>query len=354
MGTKTFDIKKHKSYLDVIRILAILLVYFAHTGNNGAHHYTIEGGIISYFTSMTLYSIGLAGPYFFFVISGGLLLGREVDLKNLITKRIPKYLIIILVFNLFQLYYGAILHYPENLVNPFVDLLRMIYGYVLITQYWFLNAYLVFLCLLPMLSAAAKRMSKKDFEYLFGLFFVIQFVLKILEYFMQTEHIVLDFGPWDSLFIAPFAGYYIENHFSEFLSDKKKMLLLNLAMVLAVIANVWYINLYYTNQDSIGPYLNGTEVLFAFTIYADIKLFFMNKTLKENTAKVLKVLGDGVFLAYLIEIQMKELYLPVYEKTVNVITWLGACTLWIVLGVVTALLIRFVLSLIPGVKKIIP
>ena len=80
----------------------------------------------------------------------------------------------------------------------------------------------------------------------------------------------------------------------------------------------------------------------------------MNKTLKENTAKVLKVLGDGVFLAYLIEIQMKELYLPVYEKTVNVITWFGACALWIVLGVLTALLIRFILSLIPGIKKIVP
>ena len=51
---------------------------------------------------------------------------------------------------------------------------------------------------------------------------------------------------------------------------------------------------------------------------------------------------------------MKELYLPVYEKTVNVITWFGACALWIVLGVLTALLIRFILSLIPGIKKIVP
>lgn len=353
MSSKTFDITKHKSYLDVIRLLAILLVYFAHTGNNGAHHYTIEGGIISYFTSMTLYSIALAGPYFFFAISGGLLLSRQVNLKNLITKRIPRYIIIILVFNLFQLYYGAI-HSPEMLENPFLDLLKMIYGYVLITQYWFLNAYLVFLCLLPLFSAAAKHMSKREFEYLFGLFFVVEFILKILEYYMETEHIALNFGPWDSLFIAPFVGYYIENHLGDFISNKKKMLLLNLAMVLAVATNVWYINLYYTTQDKIGPYLNGTEVLFAFTIYADIKLFFMNKTLKENTAKVLKVLGDGVFLAYLIEIQMKELYLPVYEKTVNVITWFGACALWIVLGVLTALLIRFILSLIPGIKKIVP
>ena len=353
MSTKTFDIKKHKSYLDVIRILAILLVYFAHTGERGAQHFTIEGGVFSYFTSMTLYSLDLAGPYFFFAISGGLLLAREVNLKNLITKRIPRYIIIILIFNLAQLYYGAI-HSPEMLANPFIDLLRMIYGYVLITQYWFLNAYLVFLCLLPMLSAAAKRMSKRDFEYLFGLFFVIQFVLKILEFYMKTERIALDFGPWDSLFIAPFVGYYIENHFTDFITDKKKMMFLNLAMILSVATNVWYINLYYTTQDKIGPYLNGTEVLFAFTIYADIKLFFMNKTLKENTAKVLKVLGDGVFLAYLIEIQMKELYLPVYEKTVNVITWFGACALWIVLGVLTALLIRFILSLIPGIKKIVP
>ncbi len=353
MSTKTFDIKKHKSYLDVIRILAILLVYFAHTGERGAQHFTIEGGVFSYFTSMTLYSLDLAGPYFFFAISGGLLLAREVNLKSLITKRISRYTIIILIFNLAQLYYGAI-HSPEMLANPFIDLLRMIYGYVLITQYWFLNAYLVFLCLLPVLSAATKRMSKKDFEYLFGLFFVVQFVLKILEFYMKTERIALDFGPWDSLLIAPFVGYYIENHFNEFLTDKKKMLFLNLAMILAVVANVWYINLYYTQKDSIGPYLNGTEVLFAFTIYADIKLFFMNKTLKENTAKVLKVLGDGVFLAYLIEIQMKELYLPVYEKTVNVITWFGACALWIVLGVLTALFIRFILSLIPGIKKIVP
>ena len=212
MSTKTFDYTKHKSYLDVIRIIAILFVYFGHTGERGAHHFTIEGGVISYFTSMTLYSIDLAGPYIFFVISGGLLLSRQINLKNLITKKITKYILIILVFNLFQLYYSAI-HAPEMLGNPFIDNLRMIYGYVLVTQYWFLNAYLVFLCLLPLLSVAAKNMSKQHFEYLFGLFFVVQFVLKILEYFMQTEHIALDFGPWDSLLIAPFIGYYIENHF---------------------------------------------------------------------------------------------------------------------------------------------
>ncbi len=353
MSTKTFDIKKHKTYLDVARLIAIMFVYFGHSGDKGAHHFTIEGGVISYFTSMTLYSIALSGPYIFFVISGGLMLSRQIDIKNLITKRITKYILLILVFNLIQLYYGAI-HSPEMLANPFIDLLRMIYGYVLITQYWFLNAYLVFLCFLPVFSAAAKGMSKKQFEYLFGLFFVVQFVLKILEYFMKTEHIALDFGPWDSILIAPFIGYYIENHFSDFLNDKKKMLLLNLANILSVAISVLYINALYTENGTVGAYVNGTDALLAFTIYADIKLLFMNKTLKENTVKVLKVLGDGVFLAYLIEIQMKDLYLPLYEKTVNTISWFGACVLWIVPGVLTAILIRFILSLIPGIKKIVP
>ena len=89
MGTKTFDIKKHKSYLDVIRILAILLVYFAHTGERGAQHFTIEGGVFSYFTSMTLYSVDLSGPYFFFAISGGLLLAREVNPDHKEDSQIP-------------------------------------------------------------------------------------------------------------------------------------------------------------------------------------------------------------------------------------------------------------------------
>ncbi len=346
------DLSGHKSYIDILRIIAIFMVYYVHTGTRAMHHYQIEGGPISYYAALFLNTLALAGPPIFFAISGGLLLSRDIDLKKLLTRRIPKYILIILIFNLLQLYYKAIAS-PEMLQNPFLDLLKMIYGYTLIAQYWFLNAYLVFLCLLPVLAAAAKNMSRKAFEYLIGLFLVIEFALQILEYFVETERIALNFGPWDSILIAPFVGFYIEKYFKDLASDRIKLLIINFAALIAVICNVRYMDVLYKNELP-SAYLGGTVILIVMAVYTDIKLLLDERINKKHTATIFKILGDGVFLAYLIEIQMKDLYIGFYDKTVNTISWLGATVLWLIPGILTAILIRFVLSLIPGVRKIIP
>lgn len=344
------EAKKHKSYIDILRLIAIFWVYYTHTGTRSAYHYQIEGGPVSFWISFALQVFMLCGPSIFFAVSGGLLLNRNECIKDVLKKRILKYVLIILIFNLFQIYYNALFS-PEFFENSFGSVLKMIYGNTLVTQYWFLNYYLVFLLLLPILRAAAQNMPTSAFYYIFGTYLLIELILPILEYFLGMNRIALDFGTLSFIMITPLAGYFIENRLSELTA--KKLIIINFVGIGSFILNFWFS--YYTASRIIEERnLLGASVILALVIYIDVKKVFENRNLKNISVKILKIMGDGVFLAFLIENQMKDLYVGLYDSTVNHISWLGATLLWLIPGILTAILIRFILSLIPGVKKIIP
>ena len=344
--------KIHKSYIDILRLIAVFLVYYTHTATRSAYHYQIEGGPVSYHVAFVMHVLMLSGPSVFFIISGGLLLSKNESIKDLCLKRVLKFVLIILFFNLFQLYYKAVFD-PIMLENPFTDNLKMIYGYTLITQYWFLNSYLVFILLLPILRPAAQKMSDEAFLFVFSGFAIVELILPILEYFLDMQRIALDFGPLAHIVVSPLIGYFIEYRINNREINKKTILILNVISITLLSLNTWYMHATYDKTGS-ETYLLGAAVLVAAIIYADIKVLFEKIKLSANAVKLLKILGDGVFFAYLIEIQMKDLYVALYDKTVNYISWFGATVLWLVPGIITAILIRYLLSLIPGLKKIIP
>lgn len=343
---------KRKSYIDVIRLIAIFLVYYVHTGSRAAYHFEVEGGQLSYWFAFIMHIISCMGPSLFFLVGGALLIPRKESVGTLLKRRVLKFVLIILIFNLIQLYYSAIEN-PVMLENPFGALLKMIYGYVLITQYWFLNAYLVFLLLLPVIRAAARNMKNSTFIYIFALYAIIDLVLPIVEYFLEMERIKLDFGPLDNVLIAPLLGYFIEERCRDVIYSLKKLLYINLTGIVLTALNVRYSYTLYINELG-STYLPGAIPFMAAVVFIDIKA--LSRLFKENErrSKFLSVCGSGVVFAYLLEIQMKDLFDFVYDKTVNTITWFGATVLWLIPGILVALLIHWLLSLIPGVKKILP
>lgn len=81
------------------------------------------------------------------MISGGLLLGRQEILKELFSKRILRYAVVILIFTFLQ-YLRIVRVNPEGGFHPSIWLLYCYVGNI-IEPYWFLKSYLSMLIILP-------------------------------------------------------------------------------------------------------------------------------------------------------------------------------------------------------------
>ena len=95
------DDTKRKIHIDFIKILAILLVIFIHTGNEGFLAYQKQSNLFIQIFQLFLTSFCKIAVPLYFMCSGALLLGKEESIQKLWKKRVLKYIIITIVFTLF-------------------------------------------------------------------------------------------------------------------------------------------------------------------------------------------------------------------------------------------------------------
>ena len=124
---------KRKIYLDILKIIAMGMVFYVHTGTWAMHHYSISGERSSYWISLVLYVLATAGPTVFFFISGGLLLGKEESLKVVLLKRVLRYAILLVGFKIIQLIFliktnPAYQAIPEYHTQPVSSVLKVVYS----------------------------------------------------------------------------------------------------------------------------------------------------------------------------------------------------------------------------------
>ena len=86
-----------KVYLELLRILAIIFVLFNHTRSLGYSLYANTENPFSYWGSLSLSILCKAAVPIFFMVSGGVLLGRQETLKDLFRKRVLRFLNVILL-----------------------------------------------------------------------------------------------------------------------------------------------------------------------------------------------------------------------------------------------------------------
>ena len=155
------------AYIELLRVVAIFFVVFNHTRNLGYTLYMEVSGGSAYWGSLSLSILCKIAVPIFFMISGGLLLGRKESLKELFRRRILRYVAVILLFTFLQ-YLRIVRVHPERGFHP-GEWLRYCFTGDIIEPYWFLYAYLSFLLLLPFLRHLAAVMRGREYLYLLGL-----------------------------------------------------------------------------------------------------------------------------------------------------------------------------------------
>lgn len=337
-------------YLDILRVIAIFFVLYIHTGQRGKLHYQIAGMSASYYISMALFCMAQICNMLFLMISGALLLNREEDLSRTM-KRLGRMVLVVILFSIFQ-FYCTYLQIPEMGFDVLLCL-KIMYHSPIITQYWYLYIYLGFLLLLPLLRILAKHMERKHYFYLFGLFVLEDGILPIIERLWDNESLNIDIPLSTMIIVFPLLGHFLAHNGEELWKNKRNLLILNVLAVVSLAISVTEANIAYTTDGNTEYVLQGFIFFIVTAVFVDVKVFCEKTAFPVWLQKVISFAGNGVFGVYLLERQIKDNLVFVYDYLEPYTTWVVAVFCWLTVSVVIGVIITNLLKMIPGLKHLL-
>lgn len=340
-------------YLEIIRIIAILFVVFNHTNQHGFYYFPNTDNPIWYVISIFCSVLCKVAVPLFFMISGYLLLGKQETLKTVLTKRVLKYGIVIVMASVFtylakEMFYGR----TDFSIR---EMIKIVYRGSDIGTYWFLYAYLGVLLMLPFLRGCVPCLTKVNVYYLVLLRILILGLMPIaiflcLGYSMSTKisSPVLE----QSVFYF-LIGYYFGT--AENLFEKRS------ARVTGVLLSVLFIAIsafmtYYEFAIS-GEYserfLEGLLPMVCITIFGMVRYYSEGIAVEGKAWRFLAFVGDKTFGVYLLEPVLRVYGEGIWLYLLDVLPDFVASLVWCVLFVTVGVMITALLKLIPFLKKLI-
>ena len=359
--------KQHKVYLDVLRVIAILLVIFNHTPAFCFPFQTI-GESMGVKLMLIFSAFDKVAVPLFFMISGALLLPKQESLKILISKRVGRFLIILLLFHVVQAsYYYWMCGEAEIGFRSFLgdcywgnSSKGYVLGWTEAYAVWFLYAYIALLLMLPFLRAMVKGMEMMTFYYLFALQIMLCVVVPamfvLVTGFTPEGFRVLTYLPLcGNVLVYVIAGYYVEYKVSVEKMKKWHILCLISAsgvfILLAGMMPEWArsrMGAEYVNQYI--PGLSSYMLVPCITFYIVVKKLLASASEKKWVVNIARALGGAVFVVMLVEnILRKEISVLFSDyESAYLPSILVSCLVWI-----SGLLLGLVCKQIPLLKKVL-
>ncbi len=349
---------KRKIHIDFIRIVAIYLVLFNHTGTKGYMLFTIRQG--SFFYPIYIFNailIKIAVPLFF-MVSGALVLKKEESYPEII-RRFFKFSFILIVASIISYLYRSF-RLGES---PFSvkEFLVMIYTQPIGVALWYLYAYLAFLLMYPILHCVAVNMDKHGFLWIILMYgfisslTIIEFVISRGKY---THYAGFSFFIQNNTFFYPIMGYYIENKMEKSDFSIRRFILLTIASIVSIstcsalthwkctITGEW-------NESNCQTFFNTLIFIPSFTVYYGFKMFFEKHPPSEKHCELISSIGGATFGLYLIENICRKETMFVYGFLSKRIPSLLACWIWIAFAFTVGIAFTLLLKRIKIVSKFI-
>ena len=348
-----------KTYIDLLKILAIFMVIFNHTGKRGFVLFTVrQNSPYFFFYLFNSIFIKSAVPLFF-MTSGALLIGKNESLKKLIFSRFLKFLLVLLAASMVQYIYICLYYEPQ--IFSLSTFFTLLYTDGVTIPYWYLYTYLAYILMLPFLRRMAIAMTEKEYLWMFLLYGFMN-VLPIIDFLIwqgkYTHNTSFNFFISGRYIFYPLMGYYIDQVMDEHLFSRKIVFLLAIASVISIcisckmtiykctITGDW-------SESTCQTFFSSLTFIPAITIYISTKMLFIRHTPNQQICRIISALGGLTFGIYLIEnicragTEQVFIFLEQYTKT------LPACWIWIIATYLLGACITFLFKKIPGVKKYI-
>ena len=350
------ECSNRKLYLEIVRIIAIVLVVINHTDLNYYYYHDPSSGIITFLISLIFTILCTIDVPLFFMISGALLLGKTETIKEVYQKRVIRIVFVIIIFSILQ-YVVKISkgEFDSPSLKDFI--LRLLSGNIQET-YWFLYAYLGYMMLLPFFRKMAISLSDKEFIYLICIKMIFDLINPVL---IGTNAVQLS-NAWGSAFASVtanvwyfFAGYWVETKLKD--KDVFKQYNLNMlkaASFIGIILPVAIITSEYACNVGLNDlYITMTTPLLSISVFIFAKYVFSRKEIEEGGQQIICRMGKCVFAVYLTEWFARAVFLPMYKTLIMHIFGVLACLIYIVCSLILAFMIAGLLKKIPGLNKLI-
>lgn len=355
-------------YLEYMRIIAIVLVIYNHLGGYVTYQYT--GGLRQVFY-MTLTMITRINVPLFLMISGALLLGKEENYKGVICRRLPRYLVTLLIFEV-GLFILSLLRAIKNGEAYDISVYKFIQGYFSgdidgAGSYWYIYAYIGFILMLPFLQRIVAKVENQDIIVLVMLHFIFLSVIPMVNLVFnandltgisRSTNLELPFITSKVMFY-PILGYYFDKKINVDQINRRLWLLLIAALVLGIALSClctkyeWILTGAYTqNYVQLFDYLL-TIVIFLLVKYI-VTVAFVR--LQEGIlAKLVCNIGTLTFGIYLLDPFLKLLFGDKFITYANSICSeaLIVSVCWILISISVGGVITFILKKLPGFRKLL-
>lgn len=351
---------KKKIHLEFLRFLAILLVIFNHTGENGYLYFTAVPSSPLYPLYFLLSVLCKVAVPLFWMVSGALLLDRDEDIKYIFRHRVLRMVIVLAVFS-FGYYLYSAKGNPDFRVSP-VYFAGLLYSSDLAPAFWYLYAYLGMLVILPVLRRTVRAMKNAEFMYFFAAMLLIRGVLPVAEYLLWrgrysvNPSFLANFFSYDTVFFL--AGYYLEYRVpgSELRRSAAGKLLVIGAVAVALMMAGTQLRL---NDGGLMTDANG-EMFYpglllvpSAAVYYTVRLLFGDADENFHFSKTITALGSVSFGVMLLEHFVRCETSSVLERLCRVLPRFSASVIWTLFIYLAAGTVIWLLKKIPGVKKYI-
>lgn len=352
--TNADSTKDKKISLEIMRIIAMCLVIYNHTGENGYELFRYAQNDFLWYLSLVAGTICKAGVPLFFMISGALLLGKEETVAEIFKKRIVRYVLTIVIFS-FIYYVRLYLKNPEYgfSISFFI---KFIYSTPFIDPYWFLYAYLGFLIMLPFLRAAVKNLELSGYTLILISVLILDYIF-VAEKILGFAHINLSLGWGTQTILYPILGYGVMKHASTFEKEHNKITMVLVGTFILNCACCIYMvhdelselggTIGNLSEGNIARYsLVPTVIIF----YSIIRAF---DGIDSNKIKyrIINYVGGCAFCVYLFEDMLRsDIFLSIFKLASTQVGRLVLNIPYIICMIFGGVLIATVIRKIPGFK----
>ncbi len=350
---------RKKIHLEVLRIIAIILVLFHHTEWRGFMLFLYNDGLKSNIYLFMSIACEIAVPIFF-MISGALLLKKDERIKDILRKRIPRFILVL--FAISAIYYLYDVWFNQKAWGGFMGILNAFMNNGASGALWYMYHYIALLLMLPFLRSIVKNATKQHYLYLIGLNLFLVGILPMLSffltdgkyYFINTFNVVLATTMSFFFFLM---GHFFENVLQDDFYNTKNCTLLSVAALAAIIFCILLTNKWIPLRGFADSTSNGFHytlvALPTFAVYAWAKFLFKNATKTNWATATVSQFGQCTFGIYLFERILREQTMFIFVWLDSFLPTMVSCCLWVLAIVIIGTGFMSVLKLIPGVKKLI-
>lgn len=346
---------KRTIYVDVLRIVAMLMVVVIHVSASNWHGSDVqsfEWKTFNVFDSMVRSAVPI-----FVMISGMFFLnpGKPFNLSALYKKSILRlaiaYVFWSIAYAVFMFYYKG-LEWNENSISWLIDYTLNEHNIL-----WYIPMLIGVYILIPVLRPITATKNKKLLEYILWVFFIFGILIRTVNKFDINENLLLVLNKIQLDGFVAYVGYFLLGYYLFTYDFKKKWrIVIYILGIVSVFVTIFVGQHFALEANKPGNILYGYHMLTTFfegmaiIVFIKSSKYIASLSEKQGTSKVIVEFSALTFGMYLIHDMVLRVFLKLGFTTIAFNPILAVSSIIIAVFVVSAILV-FILRKIPFVKK---